>query len=143
MDEVQKHESLRAEFVAVCTDSAPLNIATATGAHPRGFGSFPRILAKYVREDKVISLEGAIRRMTSLPANILRQYDRGRIAPGMAADLVVFDPDRIQDTATFEKPLSFPEGLSYVIVNGRIAIDDGRFTEENAGRVLKSQPSKS
>jgi len=64
-------------------------------------------------------------------------YDRGRIAPGMAADLLVFDPDTMQDTATFAKPLSFPTGMSYVVVNGQIAIDDGRFTVVNAGPVLR------
>jgi N-acyl-D-amino-acid deacylase len=139
MDEEQKRAALRAEWVSVCTDSEPLNIATASNAHPRAFGSFPRILAKYVREEKVITLEAAVRRMSSLPANTLRLYDRGRIAPGMAADLVVFDPARVRDTATFARPLSFPEGMPYVIVNGKVEIDNGRFTEENGGRVLRRE----
>jgi len=137
MNEDQKHQALRAEFVSVCTDAPPMNISTATGAHPRAFGAFPRILATYVREDKVLSLEGAVRRMTSLAANTLRLYGRGRIAPGLPADLVVFDPARIRDTATFTKPLAFPEGIPYVIVNGKLAIDDNRFTGENAGAVLR------
>jgi N-acyl-D-aspartate/D-glutamate deacylase len=141
MDEEQKHRALRAEWVSVCTDSEPLDIATATGAHPRAFGSFPRILARYVREEKVISLEGAVRRMTSLAANRLRLHDRGRIALGMAADLVVFDPVRVSDTATFTRPLAFPEGIPYVVVNGTIAIDNGRFTSENGGAVLRATPS--
>ena len=96
-----------------------------------------RVLAKYVREEKVISLESAVRQMSSLPANFLRIYDRGRIAPGLAADLLVFDPEKVRDTATFTKPLSFPEGMPYVIVNGRVVIDDGRFTGENGGAVLR------
>ncbi len=137
MDEDQKRVALRTEWVSVCTDSPPLSLATATNAHPRAFGSFARILAKYVREEKVLSLESAVRQMSSLPANTLQLYDRGRINPGMAADLLVFDPAHIQDTATFTKPLSFPEGLPYVIVNGKLAIDNGRFTEENAGAVLR------
>jgi N-acyl-D-aspartate/D-glutamate deacylase len=140
MNEEQKHLALRAEFVSFCTDAPPTNPASATGAHPRAFGSFPRILAKYVREERVISLEAAIRKMTSLPANRLQLYDRGRIAPGMAADVVLFDPERVRDTATFEKPLSYPEGLPYVIVNGRLAVDGSKDSGERAGRVLRSKP---
>ena len=75
--------------------------------------------------------------MTSLPANRLKLYDRGRIAPGMAADLVIFDPDTIQDTATFSKPLAFPTGIGYVLVNGKIAVEQGRSTDELAGKVLR------
>ena len=112
MNEEQKYLALRTEFISFCTDSEPIDLATATSAHPRGFGSFPRVLAKYVREEKIITLEMAIRKMTSLPANRLKLFDRGRIAPGMAADLVVFDPNTIQDTATFSKPLAFPTGIS-------------------------------
>jgi N-acyl-D-amino-acid deacylase len=137
MNEEQKYLALRAEFISFCTDSEPIDIAKATNAHPRAFGSFPRVLAKYVREEKIITLEMAIRKMTSLPANRLKLYDRGRIAPGMAADLVIFDPNTIQDTATFTKPLSFPTGISYVLVNGKIAIDHGQPTGELAGRVLR------
>jgi N-acyl-D-amino-acid deacylase len=138
MNEEQKHLALRAEFISFCTDSESIDLAQATNAHPRAFGSFPRVLAKYVREEKVITLEMAIRKMTSLPANRLKLFDRGRIAPGMAADLVVFDPDRIQDTATFSKPLAFPTGIGYVLVNGKIAVEQGRSTGELAGKVLRA-----
>jgi N-acyl-D-amino-acid deacylase len=138
MNEEQKYLALRAEFISFCTDSEPIDIAKATNAHPRAFGSFPRVLAKYVREEKIITLEMAIRKMTSLPANRLKLYDRGRIAPGMAADLVIFDPNTIQDTATFTKPLAFPTGISYVLVNGKIAIDHGQPTGELAGKILRS-----
>lgn len=137
MDEAQKHLALRTEWVSVCTDAEPMNIATATGAHPRTFGSFTRILGKYVREDKIISLETAVRKMSALPANRLKLYDRGRINPGMAADLLVFDPQRVRDTASFTKPLSFSEGMPYVIVNGKIEIDNGVFSAENGGAVLR------
>ncbi len=137
MDEEQKRMALRTEWVSVCTDSEPLNITTATNAHPRAFGSFVRVLSKYVREENVLSLEQAVRQMSALPANFLQLYDRGRIAPGMAADLLVFDPKRVQDTATFAKPLAFPTGMPYVTVNGVVAIDNGRFTDENGGMVLR------
>jgi N-acyl-D-amino-acid deacylase len=141
MNEEQKALALRTPWISVCTDAPPTNRETATYAHPRAFGSFVRVLAKYVREEKVIPLESAVRQMSSLPANFLRLYDRGRIAPGMAADLLVFDPDVIQDTATFAKPLSFPTGMPYVIVNGRVAIDNGRFTAENGGSVVRMHPA--
>jgi N-acyl-D-amino-acid deacylase len=137
MDEEQKRVALRTAWVSVCTDSEPLNISTATNAHPRAFGSFVRILARYVRDEKVISLEQAVHQMSRLPASFLQLYDRGLIAPGMAADLLVFDPERVQDTATFTKPLSFPTGMPYVIVNGKVEIDDGRFTGEYGGVVLR------
>jgi N-acyl-D-amino-acid deacylase len=141
MNEEQKHLALRTEWVSFCTDAAPTAIDTATGAHPRAFGSFPRILAKYVREEKIITLEAAIRKMSSLAANRLRLFDRGRIATGMAADLVIFDEQKIQDTASFTKPLSFPEGMPYVIVNGMLAVDEGRTTNVKAGRVLRHNAS--
>jgi N-acyl-D-aspartate/D-glutamate deacylase len=137
MDEAQKHLALRTPFVSFCTDASATNIETATGAHPRAFGSFPRVLAKYVREDRVIPLEEAIRKMTSLAANRLSLFDRGRIAPGMAADLVVFDPYRIQDKATFTQPLAFPEGIAHVLVNGQLAVENRRGTQTLAGRVLR------
>jgi N-acyl-D-aspartate/D-glutamate deacylase len=137
MNEEQKHLAMRTDFVSFCTDAGPTNIETATSAHPRAFGSFPRVLALYVREKNVIRLEEAIRKMTSLPANRLRLFNRGRIAPGMAADVVIFDPARIQDTATFEKPLAFAEGISYVLVNGQVAVDQGRSSARNAGQVLR------
>jgi N-acyl-D-aspartate/D-glutamate deacylase len=140
MNEEQKALALRTPWISVCTDAPPTDAATATYAHPRAFGSFVRVLAKYVREERVIPLEAAVRQMSSLPANFLHLYDRGRIAPGMAADLLVFDPEKVQDTATFTKPLSFPEGMPYVIVNGKVEIDNGAFTAENGGAVLRMRP---
>lgn len=136
MNEAQKNLAMRTEWVSFCTDAAPTP-PTATGAHPRAFGSFPRVLAKYVREDRVISLEMAIRKMTSLPANRLGLVHRGRIAPVMSADLVVFDAAKVQDRASFTDPLAVPEGIPYVFVNGVLAVDDGKPTGAKAGRVLK------
>jgi N-acyl-D-aspartate/D-glutamate deacylase len=137
MNEEQKYLAMRSEFLSFCTDAAPANPETTTGVHPRSFGTFPRILAKYVRDDHIITLEMAIRKMTSLPANSLKLYDRGRIAPGMAADLVVFDPATIQDTATFQSPLKYPRGIDYVIVNGKIVVEKESWTKVMSGQILK------
>ena len=138
MDENQKQQALRAPFVSIGSDAEPMNPATSTFAHPRTFGTFPRILAKYVREEKVISLESAIREMTSLPANQLKLWNRGRIAPGLAADLVSFDPAKVADTATFAKPLSYAIGMEYVFVNGQLAIDKGQPTGVLAGKAIRA-----
>jgi N-acyl-D-amino-acid deacylase len=138
MNEEQKQQALRAPFVSIGSDAEPMNPATSTYAHPRTFGTFPRILAKYVREEKVIILETAIREMTSLPANQLKLWNRGRVAPGFAADLVVFDPAKVADTATFEKPLSYAVGMEYVLVNGKLAIDKGQPTGTLAGKVIRA-----
>jgi N-acyl-D-amino-acid deacylase len=138
MNEEQKQQALRAPFVSIGSDAEPMNPLTSTYAHPRTFGTFPRILAKYVREEKVISLETAIREMTSLPANQLHLWNRGRIAPGLAADLVLFDPAKVADTATFEKPLSYSVGMEYVFINGKLAIDNGQPTGTLAGKVIRA-----
>ncbi len=140
MDERQKDAALKETFVCIASDSAPTNLKKATTAHPRTFGTFPRIFAKYVREDGAISLESAVRAMSSLPANILQLTDRGRIAAGMAADIVIFDPSLVQDVSTFEQPLAYPKGIAYVLVNGRVAVDAGQVTGLRAGRVLRHTP---
>jgi N-acyl-D-amino-acid deacylase len=138
MNEEQKQQALRAPFVSIGSDAEPMNPLTSTYAHPRTFGTFPRILAKYVREEKVITLETAIREMTSLPANQLHLRNRGRISPGLAADLVLFDPAKVADTATFEKPLSYSVGMEYVFINGQLAIDKGQPTGTLAGKVIRA-----
>ncbi|HEX2827335.1 MAG TPA: D-aminoacylase [Burkholderiales bacterium] len=104
--------------------------------HPRSYGTFARVLSVYVREKKVLTLEGAVRRMSSMPAMRIGLADRGVIRPGMKADLAVFDPARVRDAATFEKPHQYAEGFSHVIVNGRIAYENGAMTAARAGRVL-------
>lgn len=138
MNEEQKQQALRAPFVSIGSDAEPMNPAVSTYAHPRTFGTFPRILAKYVREEKVISLETAIREMTSLPANQLKLWNRGRVAPGFAADLILFDPAKVADTATFAKPMSYSVGMEYVLVNGQLAIDHGQPTGTLAGKVIRA-----
>ncbi len=105
--------------------------------HPRGYGTFPRYLAEYVRNLGILTLENAVRKMTSLPAQRLGLADRGLVRPGMAADLVVFDPEQIQDTATYEEPRRYPEGIPSVLVNGRFVVEDGQRTDELPGRALR------
>lgn len=109
--------------------------------HPRGLGTFPRILGLYAREKRLFSIEEAIRRMTSLPATTFGLKDRGQIKEGYWADLVVFDRNRILDTATYEKPLSTPEGIDYVIVNGAIVLDHGAVTKAVPGMPIRRESS--
>jgi N-acyl-D-amino-acid deacylase len=136
MSEANVIRALRQEFVSVCTDMGPLGGSDAL-VHPRGSGAFPRVIARYVRELGVLSLEQAIHRMTAVAANDLMLYDRGRIAPGAAADLVVFDFDRVRDRSTFAEPTLPPEGIRHVIVNGQVVVDDGKPTPARPGRVLR------
>jgi N-acyl-D-amino-acid deacylase len=121
--------------IMFCTDGA------LQGAHPRGAGAFPRILGRYVREQKVITLPEAIRKMTSMPAAQLGLKDRGRIAAGYKADLVLFDPKTVIDKSTVERPLEPPVGIEAVMVNGKWAVDGGKVTGARAGVPLrKEQP---
>ncbi len=110
----------------------------AAGApHPRAYGSFPRVLGRYVREQRLLTREEAIRKMTSLPAERVGLRDRGVVREGAFADLVIFDPDTIVDTATYAKPHQYPEGIQHVLVNGRFVVQDGVQTDERPGRVLR------
>jgi dihydroorotase/N-acyl-D-amino-acid deacylase len=139
MSEDDLQVAMRKPWVAFDLDAGAVAVDGPLGAdkhHPRAFGSLPRILGRYVRELKVLTLEEAVRKMTSLPARRVRFHDRGLLRPGMAADITVFDPDRIRDVATFEDPNRYSEGVSYVVVNGRVVLDDGRLTAERPGRVL-------
>jgi N-acyl-D-amino-acid deacylase len=104
---------------------------------PRTFGSYPRILGQFVREERLLGLEEAVHRMTGMPAARLGLRDRGVLADGHAADLVVFDPETVRTPATFDEPRQFPVGIPYVIVNGTIVIDDGVHTGATPGRALR------
>jgi N-acyl-D-amino-acid deacylase len=104
--------------------------------HPRSYGTFPRVLGKYVREDNMLTLEEAINKMTALPAKSLRFNDRGVLAPQKLADIVVFDPKTIKDLATFDSPHQYPTGIEVVIVNGVITVQDGTLTENRGGRAI-------
>ena len=138
MNEEQKWLALGAEYVMIDTDASPVNPETTDSSHPRAFGAFPRVIAKYVREDSVLSLEDAIRRMSSMAAQRLGLHDRGFVAPGMAADLVVFDPEQIRDRAEFgANAMRYAEGVDYLLVNGAVVIDDGVLLDVMPGRVLR------
>ncbi len=108
--------------------------------HPRSYGTNARVLAEYVRTRGVLTLEDAIRRMTSLPARTFRLQDRGLIREGMAADLVLFDPARVADKATYTKPHQYSQGFDVVLVNGKVAVDDGKLTEARGGQTLRHRP---
>ncbi len=106
-------------------------------SHPRAWGTFTRILGKYVREEKVLRLEEAVRKMTSQPATRVGLQDRGIIRPGMAADIAVFDADTVRDVATFQDPNHYSEGVKYVFVNGKLVVAAGKITAERPGRALR------
>lgn len=140
IDEADLALAMKQPWVAVGSDGSALSIEGPLRAgvpHPRNFGTFPRVLGRYVREMKVIPLEEAIRKMTSLPASILGLADRGSIKEGMWADLVIFDPATVADKATFEDPFQYPVGIDTVIVNGTVVLDEGRHTNARPGKVLK------
>ena len=138
MNEEQKWQALRADFVMIDTDASPVNPATTASSHPRAFGAFPRVIAKYVREDGVLTLEDAVRRMSSLAAHRLGLYSRGVVAPGMIADLVVFDEEELRDEADFGvDAMQYALGVDYLFVNGTLVIDDGQMMDSQPGRLLK------
>ena len=122
---------MRAPFQMVCTDGIVLG-----RPHPRAYGSFPRVVGRYVR-DGVLRLEEAVRKMTSAPAQRFGLLDRGILRPGFAADITIFDPERVIDTATYEEPIKFPEGIEYVIVGGKVTVEKGRHTYERNGSVFR------
>jgi N-acyl-D-amino-acid deacylase len=131
MSEDDVRTVMRSPLQMVCTDGIVLG-----KPHPRAYGSFPRVLGRYVREG-TIRLEEAIRKMTSLPTQTLGIRDRGLLKPGMYADITIFDPDKVIDKATYQDPIQFPEGIDYVIVNGTVTVENGVHTGKRAGRVLK------
>ena len=127
-------------WVSICNDSSgtsPEGILGKEHPHPRAYGTFPRILRKYVREEKRLTLEDAIRKMSALPAQRMRLTDRGVLKAGMWADVVIFDPETIRDVATFENPNQLSQGMEYVLVNGVPVIDQGKMTGALPGKVLR------
>jgi N-acyl-D-aspartate/D-glutamate deacylase len=122
---------------AVACDCGAVN---GSATHPRFFGSFPRVLGRYVREQQVLSWEEAIRKMTGLPAATVGLVNRGLLVSGMAADVAVFDPNTVIDNATFEAPTAMPVGMRHVLINGRVALRDGAVTGDKAGAVLLRGP---
>ena len=140
MSEDDLRAAMRAPFVSICTDSgarAADGPLAGSKSHPRGWGSYPRILGRYVREEKLLTLEQAIYKMTGLSAKKVGLRERGLIKEGMYADITIFDPQKVIDRATFEMPNQYPEGIQYVIINGQLAVDDGKRTPALSGRVLR------
>lgn len=119
-----------------------LNKLGEASPHPRAYGTFPRVLGHYVRDERVLTLEQAVRKMTGMPAARLGLGDRGCVRQGCVADLTVFDAARVRDVGTFTDPHHYPEGIPYVIVNGVPVVDEGRFTEARPGRVLRRPSGK-
>ena len=127
-------------WVSFCSDAAslaPEGVFLKSNPHPRAYGSFARLLGKYVREERLITLEEAIRKLTSLPAGNLKIDRRGMLKKGYFADVVVFDPDTIQDNATFVQPHQYATGVMHVFVNGVQVISDGEHTGATPGRVVR------
>jgi N-acyl-D-amino-acid deacylase len=116
---------------------ASIRIFGQGAPHPRGFGTNARVLGKYVREEKTITLEEAVRRMTSLPAQKFQLSDRGLLREGYAADILIFNEKEVQDLSTFEKPHAYSKGFNYVIVNGAIVVENGNHTGARSGKALR------
>ncbi len=114
-------------------------LLTGGQPNPRSYGTFPFVLGQFVREENLLRLEDAVRKMTSIPAQRLGLRDRGILRDGMKADIVVFDPDRVEALATFEQPKQYPVGIDYVVVNGKLVVDQGEHTGALPGRALRSQ----
>jgi N-acyl-D-amino-acid deacylase len=132
--------ALQQPWVSIDNDSegtSPEGILGQAHPHPRAYGTFPRILSKYVREEKVLTLEDAIRKFAALPAQRMRLTDRGVLKQGMWADVVIFDPATVRDRATFDSPNQLSEGMDYVLVNGTPVIEQGKMTGELPGKVLR------
>ena len=126
---------LRSPYTMIGSDGE-IPVFGQAAPHPRSYGTFARVLGVYVREQHVLTLEEAVRRMSSYPAARLKIWDRGLVRPGMKADLVIFDPDQIADRATFDKPHQYSVGVRDILVNGKFALRDGKVTSERPGRVL-------
>jgi len=139
MNEDDLQYAMRRPWVAIDLDAGGFSLDGPFGAskhHPRALGTMPRVIGHYARDLKLFPIEEAVRKMTSLPARRMGLSDRGLLRPGMAADVVVFDPEKIRDVATFEEPNVYSEGVVHVVVNGRVVLDGGRMTDERPGRPL-------
>lgn len=140
MSEADLRAAMQSPFVSFCTDSgarAADGPLAGSKSHPRGWGTYPRILGRYVRDERLLSLETAIHKMTGAPAARVGLRDRGLLREGMFADVTIFDPRTVIDRATFESPNQYPVGIEYVLVNGQISVDKGQHTKTLAGRVLR------
>ncbi|HWH75737.1 MAG TPA: amidohydrolase family protein, partial [Candidatus Binatus sp.] len=128
--------AMRVPWVSIASDGSAVNLQEPGKPHPRSYGTNVRVLGKYVREEKVLTLEDAVRKMTSLPAQTLRLKDRGLLKEGYWADVVIFDPNTVGDPATYENPQQYAVGVPFVFVNGTVVIDNGRHTGARPGKVI-------
>jgi len=136
MSEANKILAIQQDFVSFCTDVGPDN-GSLSASHPRAYGSFPRLFSRYVRDLGIVTLERAVAQASSLAANEVFAYDRGRIAEGLVADIVLFDFSKLTDHATFTNPKALSQGIQYVIVNGTLVLEEGKYTGKRPGRVLR------
>jgi N-acyl-D-amino-acid deacylase len=139
MSEEDVRAVMRMRWVAIASDGSAINLNAPGVPHPRNYSSNVRVLGHYVRDQKVLSLAEAVRKMSSLPAQILGLKDRGQIKEGFAADIAVFDAARVRETNSFEKPKSYAEGVPYVLVNGVVVIDNGQHTGAKPGKALRGK----
>jgi N-acyl-D-amino-acid deacylase len=140
MSEANVKRQIQLPYMSFCSDAASMNPAGVflkSSNHPRAYGNFARLLGKYVREEKVITLEEAIRKLTSLPCDNLKIQKRGRLVVGNYADIVIFDPNKIQDKATFENPHQLSEGILHVFVNGKQVVKEGKHIGVKSGKFVK------
>jgi len=140
MSEENLKKQIRQPWVSLDSDApsmAPEGVFLKSGTHPRAYGTFARFLAKYVRDEQVIPLADAIRRLTRLPADNLKLTRRGRLAAGYAADLAIFDPALVQDHATYAEPHQYSTGMAHVFVNGTQVLKDGEHTGALPGQVVR------
>jgi N-acyl-D-amino-acid deacylase len=142
MSEADVRQVMKLPWVAIASDGSAINLNEDGVPHPRSFSTNPRVLGHYVRDEKVLTLEDAVRKMTTLPAQVLGLRDRGQIREGFAADAVIFNPATVRETTTFEKTKSYPEGILYTIVNGVVVIDNGKHTGARPGRPLLGRGHK-
>ena len=141
--EADMNLALQQPWCSIGSDGSALSIEGLLrrgSPHPRNFGTFPRVLGVYVREKKLLTLEEAIRKMTSLNANKLGLRDRGLVREGLAADLCLFDPAKVIDHATYADPFQYNEGIEYVLVNGQLVLDRGQHTGARPGKALRHLP---
>jgi N-acyl-D-amino-acid deacylase len=136
MSEEDVRTVMRQPWVAIASDGGAINLQASGFPHPRAYSTNAQVLGTYVREQHVLTLEDAVRKMTSLPAQILGLEDRGQLHPGFAADIVLFDPTKVAPTNSYEKPKSYPVGIPTVIVNGQVVLENGQYTSARPGKAI-------
>jgi len=142
IDEEDVKKIISSPLSSIISDSWTTSPIAGGKPHPRAYGTFPRFLGRYVREGKILTIEEAIRKITSLPASKIRLKDRGLLKEGLCADIVIFDPDNIKDEATYQDPHQYPVGIKYVIVNGGVAVEDGKLCYGKYGKIITANDTQ-